>query len=636
MPTSTAEHRRRALQVSRSFAVTSPAKITSGRRAAQRVSEALPEKGISADLGWQARAYQLVDEVGELGFVSHLTANTAKDAALRIGPVVDGDELDDRTLETAGEMLSWFVGPDGAQDELVRMAVFHMAVGGESILLGSPTPTGADEAITWEFLATTELMLRHGSNPVRIVNGQRVPIPPDAYLQRMHRPRPSHSQLADSPVRRLLPIAEEIHLLDRIIRNSVRGRMNAGGFFVPSEMTWSEEDDDEGGFDDAGDGMDAFMDEFIAHISAPIEDHDSPAAQVPMLFRAPGDHAENFRHIDFGPSAADWAGPMRDAALGRLVRSMDAPPEILEGYSQLNHWTSSTVSTEYIDKYVRPVGRAVARFITVAYLRPMLVANGMAMEQASRLHIIFDTSPLTQRADDAAAARLLHGMGLVDDETVVVASGFHTENIPTGEDAAWRTVRRLLDKAPHVYAPLLGLLPEFEGIDLPELAAGPERPGSGGSSDAPTESEPPQEQPPQPQPDADAATLARGVALAADLAIDRAYERAEARLRGRVQGLPDLRDRFAEVPKGALLATVDAEALADAGTTARDLMDGAFDSLAARVRSAMPGPAGEEAAARLVNLLTAFAVSNMARGTPPPGVCPEGLVPVGLIERVLA
>lgn len=642
MPISTSEHRRRALRRARTFALANPAKAVAGAKAARKIGDGKIEAGQPADAAWQARAYDLVDAVGELGYVSHLTANTAKDGLLRVGATRDDDELDTRLEERAAEILSWFVGPDGDQAELVRMATFHLSVGGETILLGTSQPAGgADEAITWEFLSTTEVLLRKGRKPQRIVDGARVDLPADAYWQRLHRPRPSHSQLADSPVRRLLPIAEEIHLLDRIIRNSVRGRLNAGGLYVPDELSWSEDDETDGGFDEQADGLDEFTEELIAHITSPIEDHDNLASQIPLLVKGPAEFHDAIHHFDLGPNAADWAVPMRADALDRLIRSMDAPPEIVEGKGGLNHWTGASVDFDYIEKYVAPPAGMVARFITVAYLRPMLVASGLSDEIAARVEVKFDTTPLTQRADDAAAARLLFPMGLVSEETVVRASGFRAEDVPDDTEKLRRLILELVGKAPVTMGPvLLPMLPEFADVNFPERGGSGEGGGDGGAPEpgGDSQKEAPQEQPAQPEPAApDANSITSRVDLAvqvtawADVALERAFERAEARLRSRLQGHDDLKARYAKAPRGGLLAAVSGEDLAGLGTGKVDLLDGAFDTVADRVAAATGEPA---VADRVRRLLTAHAAAHF--GTlPAAGTSIEGRVPRSLIERVL-
>src|SRR3546814_19565748 len=74
---------------------------------------------------------------------------------------------------------------------------------------------------------------------------------------------------------------------------------------------------------------------------------------------------------------------LREEAIRRLALGQDAPPELLLGVGNMNHWGAWLVQADTINTHVEP---PLARFCdaaTTQFLRPVLEARGIAEPEDS-------------------------------------------------------------------------------------------------------------------------------------------------------------------------------------------------------------------------------------------------------------
>lgn len=538
----------------------------------------------SVDVQWQSRSYELLDEIGELGYLLNLKASIAARCLLPIQYLTDEGEWDASDDEKALRTMQCFVGPYGGQTELKRRAVLHLSAAGESYLVGE-VGDQPETGILWEFLSTDEVRIDATGQATRRRDGaigNATALPPDSYVARCWRPHPRFSDMADSEVRRVLQICEEIVTLTAMVDAVAKSRLAAGILFVPEEMTFADQEDET---DESTDDLDPFTKTLMDHMSAPIEDRSSAASLVPLVLRGKGDMADNIKLIDVARNLDTWAQMLRAEALARLAQGLDTPPEVIAGKAQLNHWTAYNVDVDFVVKHVVPVGDLLAEFLTCSYLRPMLETfEDVSPEEAQRYRLTFDPSPVMARQDEATAARALHPLGVISDESLVKANGFDISDMPDDAELFRRRSWELVRSAPAVFAQvLLPLIPGFEDIDASKLGA-PAAGGNGGGEDG---------QPGTPTSDATSGqeapvpafrNLVMQVAVAADASIDRAMERAGARLVTKSTRNLVLRDRLRAIDKSRALLMVTAGELASVGCDAASLLEGAWDQLSLRTR----------------------------------------------------
>jgi len=103
-----------------------------------------------------------------------------------------------------------------------------------------------------------------------------------------------------------------------------------------------------------------------------------------------------------------------------------------------------------------PLGRTIASFLTVAYLRKMLVqCEGMSETTAARYHIIFDASPIIARTDKATLACTLWEKGAISEDALRRHTGFDDNDAPGINERRQRLILDLITAAPVSLGPLL-------------------------------------------------------------------------------------------------------------------------------------------------------------------------------------
>lgn len=643
-----------------SFAMIMPNPSKVGTAALRKVNDGITPQNTRDN--WEAEAYQAADDIGEVGFVSNLKANTAAQCDLRL------QEYDAETkkwvpseAEEPLRVLAAFQGPQGGQAELIRRAVLHLEVGGETMMVGTPTDElGISTGLFWEFLSSQEIKIPRSGGKVRrsIDGGAAVDVSDETYMARCWRSDPVYSALSDSPVRRVLPICREIITLNQQVYATIRSRLAAGLLYVPDEITfYSAEDEDETDGDvpydedDENAGIDDFIERLIEHMSAPIKDRTSAASLVPLVMRGPAEFADSVKLIDLARDLDTYAQEIRKEALNRLAAGLDIDPSIIAGKSDLNHWVAYAVDAEFVLKHVAPTGRLFADFVTVSYLRPMLeVFEDMSEADARRYRIVFDPAPVMARTDESQSSRLLHEMDLLSDESTRSANGFDESDAPEPEELTVRRLWRLFERNPllgPVFAAKLGLgdldwslLPaNVQSVTNGDVAGRDLTPPDAVSGEKPP---PRREAPPKPQ----LSLLTAKVSTAADSAVHRAMERAAARVVSKARG-SELAATVRDVPKTAVLASIAPADLAALDVPPSALLDGAWEYLARRVRTwvrlyvlAVGGSqqaaddTGAFAATALCNRLDEWLTSELHTTAPAEGV-PESVIAAALADAGL-
>lgn len=605
------------------------------------------------DDGWIADAYTYADEIGEVGFVVNLTANLGARCLWVPYEYNETEQIweDTQNVDVLKAMAA-FRGPQGGQAELKRRANLHLSIAGISTLLASPTdepdvPTG----VLWEFLSSEEIRVGMGDKAKRYRDstGAAEDINPDeTYLATMQRSHPRWSGQSDSPIRRVLSVANEILYLTRSVAASVRSRLAAGVLLVPEEAdftTSSQEDEEleEASADVADEdvpemsSVDRLAMVIAKHLRAPVEDPMAPGSLAPLVIQMKSDMIQYMQLLDLSRSLDPNTGEQRKEALDRLARGLDVDPGILQGKANASHWNGWLIDDDLVEKHVIPAGELIVEFVTVAYLRPVLSTFfGMTDEQARRFKIVLDPSPIKSRSDEAVSARVLFEEGVLRVESLLRANGFDPSDIPDDEEWRRNFARKLLFRFP-AYGPVLGFTAGLPAdLDWSKALSASNQPGAAPSAGGPVglDGTPSDTVAPTSQTSGmdrptgatveTFRTLVTQVATSADAAIDRAFELAGARFASHAKKDATLRDRIAGIDRGQVLTAVAPSDLERLGVSHEVLFDGAWKALNQRVRvwvrdyeqvarAAAPLIAdelGAAAASNLCNALTLFVLDH--------------------------
>lgn len=627
------------------------AKVTSA--ALRKVEEGGLDR--SRDKNWQSQAYQLVDQIGELGYLLNLKASVLSGGNLqpqKFNPETrEWEETDD---ERALRVMSAFVSPQGGQKELLRSAALHLSIAGESYLLGQPVEedTTLETPYFWEFLSVDELVVEGQGPAARMYRkrdgADREPLPEHAYVARLWRAHPRFSDMADSELRHCLDLMQEIVLLSQYVAAVAKSRLSAGILYVPEEMSFASEDSEDTAtmVDENGDGIDEFERDLIEHLEAPVRDRTSAAGLVPLIMRGPADLAEAVRLIDVARDLDTFAKELREEALLRLARALDAPPETMQGRGlTTNHWSAYAVDIDLVSRHIVPPGELLAEFVTFSYMRPMLEEyEDVDPSEAVLFRTAYDASPITPRQDEANTARQLWELGpdLIAADALVSANGYEPASRPDEEEVRIRRAWQLLTTQPTQFYKLLKLIPGFEGLNpedfapaagsaetTPGLTGGPTAglprvntvPAPKKIESSPTDA---MDEPAREGQQPGFTALMVQLTTAADAALERALERAGARLVSRANKSVELRDRLRSVDKRLALTLIGPTELRKLGLTANALVSDAWDDLSLRARrwiSAELCRAGQDsltaddraalAASNLCSTLHEWVVSNL-------------------------
>ena len=90
-----------------------------------------PGERRNLDLEWQIECYRLSRDVGEAGYVMHLTANTLSMCSFKAQEITDDDERIDPESPAPNRVMRCLVGPRGGQKEIKRRLALHAQDGAE-------------------------------------------------------------------------------------------------------------------------------------------------------------------------------------------------------------------------------------------------------------------------------------------------------------------------------------------------------------------------------------------------------------------------------------------------------------------------------------------------------------------------
>lgn len=406
---------------------------------------------------WQKEAWAFVDSIGELGYIVDETARSASKARLiaaRVTPL-QGDPIPlkgkDRYEKIAMRLTSRFAGGIAGQSLLIERAAAHLQVAGDSYLVGTvdhpreehpPTNNGHEpqsvhnhtvdgarlEDLTWRILAPGELTTS-GQNWV-IDDGHGKRTYPDKHILiiRIWRSHRRHSARAVSPVMRNLPVLRELEGLTKDVSARIDSRLaGAGLLMLPSEMKFPSDPDNP-----ETSGIDKFMEELTEAMMTAIENRDSAEALVPIMLTAPADVLEKVQHIKWAQDLSQVNKQLRDEAIRRVALGMDAPPEILLGQGDINHWSAWSVSESYLKTHIEPLLTLICDGLTVGYLRPALRAMGVP--NADEYIVWYDTHDLALRPNRSGEAERAFDRHAISGNAFRRELGFDESDAPSLED----------------------------------------------------------------------------------------------------------------------------------------------------------------------------------------------------------
>lgn len=534
--------------------------------------------------------------------------------------VAEEDYLDEMWAQRAEEIVAGFAARDGGQGVLLERLGVNLFVAGEALLVNRAVaerrPTAAERpeqvptVMDWEVRAVGEIRKAQTGDGMVIVDtpDQRdgIPLEGDAYVERVWRKHARWSGWADSNFRAAVGVLEELDLLARLSRASIRSRLLAGMLTLPDELDFGDADQPAG--EGNGGSRVTFDREIAEAMTAVIGDEADPNTVAPLVLRGPvallGSDA--VRVIEFPRRYGEDERAEYEEAVKRLGRTLDLPVERIVGMADLNHWTAWQVDDTTYEAYIEPLVDVAREALTYGLLRPLLTEEGCPPEVVERLLVNADPSALVRQPDRGKTASEGHGLFTLSDEAWRQANGFSAADAPSDDELRRRLAMTRSTLSAEVFTFLLeevGLLPAgtAEKVAAMKPAGGQSAPaGNSGAEPVDEQGIPDGE---GDQPEARAAVVAAAsrlvaahslsladrvlrerVTTAADAVVSRAVERAGAKLRTRAQKHTDTRAALrnaGDVPNTEV-GRVLGDAVVSALANDEDLFGDAFEDLHSR------------------------------------------------------
>jgi hypothetical protein len=499
---------------------------------------------------WQSRSLGYYNMLGECWNPAQFIPTAM--SKMRFFPAVMGD--DGKPEEITRDM-----DPDvvDAVDVLQRVAFKYgllMWLVGETRLCQYRDHDDEDDApVRWDCFSPVEIKL---TDQNRLIvrspygQGQRItyrnissdeegadPEPGEMRTWRFWRPHPEASELADSPVRPVLDLYEQLWWLTMGERADLQNRIADNGFLLaPIELDWKPPGaiDQEGADEDTEDGT---LVEYVGEVMmTAISDPGSATAAVPGVIEGKAEYLKEMRmlHTHEGSQSLVFVSQREESIIKRLSQNLPLPPEAMTGMSQANHWTAWKIEDEKW-QLTEPWVSGFCDDTTAVYLRPMLLASGKDPD----IFVHYDYSDLVSDPDRGATAIKLHQEGLLAGLPVLNANGWSEEDMMEGEELDWFRAIAMKDSA-------------IAGVESEDQSAT--------DSSGPPDEQPPDEERESETPDQ--AEMKRRIIVFAD---QRARAKIGAYVRGRKRSCPDCLAGLEDVPNQDLLAALDGETLEKLG-----------------------------------------------------------------------
>lgn len=432
----------------------SPRAITaSGRMINLRDPEVIQTLAMTRS-AWQPVAWNYRKAIGELGQALRMKANLISKVGFTAAyqppgedepilltgdPKKDVDEdgtpyVSDRVAQAAIECLAQLPWEEGYG--FTGRMVTGFDVPGEYWLHGFPGEDGQEE---WKVRSSSEVIPSIGGLAVIEVPGRAArPLNVDTEtLIRHWVPDPEFGELADSPLRTLLDVCEDVVLCGREIRAAAMSRIASNGILkVPNGVVMVAD----GGPIPTTENS-SFLAGFTAAVTAPINNEGHVSAVVPMIVTGDPEELAAFDHLSIERRTDESVLGRQEAGLGRIADSIDLPREAMKGtIGEANHWSAWLIDAQTFDNHLAPGCRLIADSLTVSYFRRRLMAPldgggwGLTREEAYSVRCWYDASTLTRNTNRSGDADTAMDHGAISYEAYRKAKGFDEDDAPDEDD----------------------------------------------------------------------------------------------------------------------------------------------------------------------------------------------------------
>jgi len=476
---------------------------------------------------WQEEAWTYYDLIGEIHYCANLIADVLSRVNIYVGyntnssltpsavESLEKDTIDEGLKAEAVNILQLLETGVGGTSGLMRNMGLNMFVAGECFLIKEPQTFTKPER--WQARSVQEIVAtsadRHSPISVKTRRDMKKEqyrriSREDGYLVRLWRNHPQYSDEADSSLRAILDLCEQLLLLARQERVFSRSALNNGILYIPDDVSnlfqndaeMTDEDDDV----ETNNGPD-LEEELMRIITDAIQNENSGSTVAPLILRGPLDAVEGIKHITFQRPQDKSTTEKMSTILDRILAGLSIPKDIAAGMSNVKYSNAILIEESLYSSHIEPLILLICDQLTTAFLRPILLNYGYTEDQIKNLVVWYDPSAITAKPSKSEAATQGYQNGILSAEAWRRANGFAESDKPSELEEAKRmalekglvsepVMERVLSLA---FASIFnGMRDEQLGANDPTATSALEQtlePSEGGEPEAPTPTGPDEE-----------------------------------------------------------------------------------------------------------------------------------------------
>lgn len=441
---------------------------------------------------WQDDVWEYYDLIGEVKFTATMLASVLSRIRLYPALITDNStvpsnlssikDYDVNIIELASDALDTLATGNGGISGLLRDAGLNMFVAGECYLVEEPGRLSTGTTPKWQIRSVSEIVVekmgrgkadRISIKPRRDAHkDDYIVLTPDAFCGRMWRNHPRFSDEADSSLRGLLELLDELLISNREARINSRSRLGNGILAIPDDFDAAFQSD--GDYDESDsemaeltdDAQDTFQELLLAGLSAPINDENSTAGLLPTMIRGPKEAIAAIRHISLGKNLDPETQIRADKVLDRILAGMDVPKDVVTGLASVKYSNAVMIEEALYKAHIEPLVLMIVDQLTEVFYRPFLLENGVDPKIVRKSTIWYDPSAITTKPSKAEAASEGFDKGIISEAAWRRSHGFPEADAPTQNEKAWK----LAQAQGLISEPIMEALIKFNIPELYEMA----------------------------------------------------------------------------------------------------------------------------------------------------------------------
>lgn len=386
----------------------------------------------------------------------------------RIDPDGAGDPepVDDARMQA---VMNTLAGGQEGQAQLIKRMVIHLQVVGQTYLVHITDPRTGQET---HVAATASEVERRGPEAHLILDEKTKAGPlTDDDVTRIWNPDEVKAWRATSTVQSVLPECRQLCALNAHILATADSRLAGAGILsVPESATIAAAT--QGQQDAVLD--DPFMNDLTEALMTPLEDRSSAAAVVPVVLRIPD--GTSIEHTDLSTPFDARVPELIETAKKNIALALDAPPEIILGIGETNHWNAEAIDSQSVRVHVQPNLETITSALTQTWLPDAMRRAGLTYTED--LVVWADVSDLTQEPDRSETAVELFNLNAISNDALLRTTGFADTDAPSEDELRHQLMVKLAGtpQGAQIVAAYLGLPVAAESAAEPAAAPEPAAP----------------------------------------------------------------------------------------------------------------------------------------------------------------